>query len=232
MSPTPHLARGDDREEGKSRPVSANGGVGAFMVAMDEYTTVLTASQPSALCTRRSASAYAQRMKRGTWIVVGVALGLGFIAGFVGAGMGDEPQLVGTAVGSCPPLDAEATDAMNAALFPWRGLSFERPRWIGDLRGPLTGLTIIRAEVDGPGFEGAGDVSLWATGPGRTGTFPGLFLYSLNPIARRVEGRATFPGNRLRQVVDDGEPVYDPRVIRSIAPVVAAPCIESPAQGS
>ncbi len=177
-------------------------------------------------------SAYARCMKRGTWVVVGVALVLGFIAGFVDAGIDDESQPVGTAVGSCPPLDAEAIDAMNAALFPWRGLSFGLAHWIRDLHGPLNGLAIIRAEVDGPGFEGAGDVSLWATGPGRTGTFPGFFLYSLNPIARRVEGRATFPGSRLREVVDDGKPVYDPRVIRSIAPVVAASCIESPAQGS
>jgi hypothetical protein len=170
--------------------------------------------------------AYAHRVKRAAGLIVGLVLVfLSFVAGSVVAGMGDETQPAVAAVEPCPPLDARSTDAMNESLIPWSGLSFHSARWTTDLRGPLNGLTIIRAEVDGPGFEGAGDVSLWAMGPGRTGTFPGLFLYSINPVARRVEGRATFPGRSLKQIVDGGEPVYDPRVIRAIAPALMASCV-------
>jgi hypothetical protein len=179
-----------------------------------------------------SASTYAHRMDRAARLLAGLVLvALGFVAGAAVEGMGDETQPVGAAVESCRRLDARSTAAMDKSLFPWRDLSFRSARWMSDLRGPLNGLTIIRAEVDGPGFEGAGDVSLWATGLGHTGTFTGLYLYSINPVARRVEGRATFPGSRLRQVMDDGEPVYDPRVIRAIAPALMASCVESPTDG-
>jgi hypothetical protein len=167
-------------------------------------------------------------MHRAAWLVAGSALLiLGSIAGAVVANVGDEPQRHAAAVEPCTRLDTDDLDAMNAALFPWRGFSFRSASWVSDPRGPLAGLTIIRAEVDGPGFEDVGDVSIWATGIGYVGTFPGFFLYALNPVARRVEGRATFPASRLRQVVDDGEPVYDPRIIRAIAPTVMAWCIEA-----
>jgi hypothetical protein len=52
----------------------------------------------------------------------------------------------------------------------------------------------------------------------------GAILYSLNHVARYVEGPSIYPGSRLRGYVDDGEPVYHPNVLRALAPPIAASC--------
>lgn len=165
-------------------------------------------------------------MKRGAWILVEVALVvLGFVAGVVVVNMRDQAVPTVTAANVCSPVPTEAVQFLNRALVPWSDLTFESASWITRLRGPLNGLTIVRAEVEGPGFEAGGDVSIWAVTPYPRGTFNGPMMYSLNPVARRVDGRSTYPGSSLRQYVDDGEAVYDPRVLRAIAPIVAASCV-------
>ena len=48
-------------------------------------------------------------------------------------------------------------------------------------------------------------VGIWGTAPGvPPGWLGGAILYSLNPVARRVEGRSIYPGSLLRQFGDDG----------------------------
>ena len=166
-------------------------------------------------------------MKRVSWVGVGFALIVpGFLAGIVIDVREETPPLASASADVCSPVPADAVKALNLAIGPWRSdLTFDSPSWITRLRGPLNGLTIIRAEVDGPEVEAEGDVSIWAVGPGRSGTYPGAIMYALNPVARRVDGRSTYPGKHLRNIVDDGEAAYDPRVIRAIAPALAGSCI-------
>ena len=174
-------------------------------------------------------AAYARKMKRVAWVGIGAGLALavfGFVAGTVIDFREDAAPT--TAADVCSPVPANGVKALNLAIGSRRiDLTFDSPSWITGLRGPLNGLTIIRAEVDGPEFEAEGDVSIWALGPGhRTGTYAGVSIYALNPVARRVDGRSTDPGKYLRNIVEDGEAVYDPRVIRAIAPAVAASCMD------
>ena len=156
---------------------------------------------------------------------MGVALiVVGFIAGTV-IDLRDEAAQSVTAANVCSPVPVEGVRFLNNALVPWSGLTFDSPAWITHPGGPLSGLTIVRTEVDGPGFEAAGDLSIWAVSPYPIGTFNGPRMFPLNPVARRVDGRSTYPAKHLRQFTQDGGAVYDPRVIRAIAPAVAGSCI-------
>ena len=176
-----------------------------------------------------SAPPYAQKMKRVAWVGISAGLALA-VFGFVAGTVGDfrENAAPTTAADVCSPVPA-GLKALNLAIGnPGRGidLTFDSPSSITGLRGPLNGLTIIRAEVDGPEFEAEGDVSIWAVGPGSMGTSAGVWIYALNPVARRVDGRSTWPGKYLRTNFDSpGEAEYDPRVVRAIASAVAAWCV-------
>lgn len=169
-------------------------------------------------------------MKRGTAIGIGAGLVLavfGFVAGTVIDFREDAAPT--TAADVCSPVPANYVKALNLAIGTRRiDRTFDSPSWITGLRGPLNGLTIIRAEVDGPEFEAEGDVSIWALRPGgTTGTYAGVWIYALNPVARRVDGRSIYPGKFLRTNFDNaGEAEYDPRVVRAIAPAVAASCVD------
>jgi hypothetical protein len=123
------------------------------------------------------------------------------------------------------PLDAEGLSLLETALRAQSDLSFRSGHAMGPLRGPFNGLSIVKAEVDGTGYEGSGDVGIWGIHPGVPGGYTGgAILYSLNHVARYVEGPSIYPGSRLRGYVDDGEPVYDPKVLRALAPPIAASC--------
>jgi hypothetical protein len=166
--------------------------------------------------------------------MIGVASIGGVIAGAAAVGIRDRAARPAPAPAeACTRVSSDGLSFFNEALVPWRGLSFRSVSVIGGLRGPLNGLTIVRAEVDGPGFEDAGDVSLWAVHravpPGWT--FAGPILFAINSTARHVDGRSMYPGNRLRQFTEDGEAVYDPRVIRAIAPAIAASCVDDAPEG-
>ena len=170
-------------------------------------------------------------MKRVAWVGIGAGLALA-VFGFVAGTVIDfrEDAAPATAADVCSPVPANGVKALNLAIGnPGRGidLTFDSPSWITGLRGPLNGLTIIRGEIDGPEFEAEGDVSIWAEGPGaHRGTYAGVWIYALNPVARRVDGRSTYPGKYLRTNFDNaGEAEYDPRVVRAIAPAVAAWCV-------
>jgi hypothetical protein len=172
--------------------------------------------------------AYARAMRCVVWLLVAVASIVGFVVGTVVVGSGDRAgTLGGTVAGPCTRFP-DGGRFLDQALVPWRELSFASPYVLPDLRGPLNGLTLVRAEVEGPGFEGRGQVGIWvmpqAVPPGWLG---GAILYSVNPVARRVEGRSIYAGKLLRRFKHHGEEaVYDPRVIRAIAPTLAASCVE------
>ena len=167
-------------------------------------------------------------MKRVAWVGIGAGLALavfGFVAGTVIDFREDAAPT--TAADVCSPVPANGLKPLNLAIGSRRvDLTFDSPSWITGVRGPLNGLTIIRGEIDGPEFEAEGDVSIWALGPGaHRGTYNGVWIFALNQVARRVDGRSTWPGKYLRNYVGDGEAVYDPRVVRAIAPAVAAWCV-------
>ena len=153
-----------------------------------------------------------------------LALVLGFVAGAAYVDTRGQTTEAGATVETCAPMDAESLSGLETALPAQSDLSFRSGHEIGPLRGPFNGLSIVKAEVDGPDLEGAGDVGIWALPPSTIpGWTAGAVLFSLNPIARRVESPTIFPASWLRQYAEHGV-VYDPKVLRALAPPIAASC--------